>query len=78
MSEYPFNDDMAANRRIYEEGLRQHEIQSNAQSRRELAEKILLKLIEISAAFATLPDANNEGVKLAWQIADAFLKAENP
>jgi hypothetical protein len=48
--------------------------------RRELAEKILLKLIEIAptafetdAAGSVLPE---EGIKLAWSIADAFLKAE--
>lgn len=47
--------------------------------RRALAEKILLKLIEISpqVGFATF-DTNHygEGIKLAWETADAFLKAE--
>lgn len=51
-------------------------------SRRELAERILLKLIEIGPAMYQirregewLPAA--EGTRLAWAIADAFMKAEN-
>jgi hypothetical protein len=49
-------------------------------SRRELAEKILLKLIEIApTAFDnTNSESPNEGARLAWSIADAFLKAEQP
>jgi hypothetical protein len=47
-----------------------------AAERRELAEKILLKLIEVSPA-ATMANEEGEGIRLAWQIADAFLKAEN-
>lgn len=51
--------------------------------RRELAEKILLKLVEMSpnvifgwkdSGDGTVPDG--EGSKLAWAIADAFLKHE--
>ena len=47
--------------------------------RRELAEKILLKLIEISPGvgfFAGDSAGDGEGVRVAWSIADAFLKAE--
>lgn len=44
-------------------------------TRRDLAEKILLKLIEVSPA-ATMASEEGEGIRLAWQIADAFLKAE--
>lgn len=51
-------------------------------SRRELAEKVLLKLIEIAPQAFKLDDANSltlgNGVELAWWIADAFLKAESP
>jgi hypothetical protein len=47
-----------------------------ANRRAELAEKILLKLIEVSPA-ATMASEEGEGIRLAWQIADAFLKAEN-
>jgi hypothetical protein len=45
-------------------------------SRRALAEKILLKLIEVSPA-ASMASEEGEGIRLAWQIADAFLKAED-
>jgi hypothetical protein len=44
--------------------------------RRELAEKVLLKLIEVSPA-ATMASEEGEGIRLAWRIAEAFLKAEN-
>ena len=50
-------------------------------ARRELAEKILLKLIEIAPQAFKLDDANSltlgNGAELAWWIADAFLKAES-
>lgn len=47
-------------------------------ARRELAREILLKLIEIApTAFDnTNSESPNEGARLAWSIADAFLKAE--
>jgi hypothetical protein len=44
--------------------------------RRELAEKILLKLIEVSPAATLTSGKDGEGIRLAWDIADAFLKAE--
>jgi hypothetical protein len=55
---------------------------ADTSTRRELAEKILLKLIEIAptSIYETagvdelLPAA--VGAKMAWEIADAFLKAE--
>jgi hypothetical protein len=48
-------------------------------TRRELAKEILLKLIEIApTAFDNAnSESPNEGARLAWSIADAFLKAEN-
>lgn len=48
-------------------------------SRRALAEKILLKLIRISPHFdfEMGKPSYGDGVKMAWDIADAFLKAEN-
>lgn len=48
--------------------------------RRELAEKILLKLIEIAPAMFELDSGGSSlpaaGAQLAWVISDAFLKAE--
>lgn len=47
--------------------------------RRVLAEKILLKLIEISPSMGFITGdsvKDGEGVRVAWSIADAFLKAE--
>lgn len=49
-------------------------------ARRELAEKILLKLIEIAPQVFKIDDPYSatlgNGAELAWWIADAFLKAE--
>jgi hypothetical protein len=46
--------------------------------RRELAEKILLELVRMSptALVRSADDSAVGGAKLAWSIADAFLKAE--
>ena len=54
------------------------EMDARAQ-RRALAEKILLKLIRISPHFDFEMEkpSYGDGVKMAWDIADAFLKAEN-
>ena len=47
------------------------------QYRRALAERILLKLIEIApTGFDSDVVSSGEGAKLAWSIADAFLKHE--
>jgi hypothetical protein len=48
-------------------------------SRRDLAEKILLKLIEISPTLRFDADSpeTGEGIRMAWRIADAFLRAES-
>lgn len=51
-------------------------------SRRELAEKVLLKLIEIAPQVFEIDDPDSatlgNGAELAWSIADAFLKVEAP
>jgi hypothetical protein len=50
-------------------------------SRRELAERILLQLLAVSPAIYQLerdgPTLLEGGPQLAWSIADAFLRAEN-
>jgi hypothetical protein len=49
--------------------------------RRELAEKILLELLRLTAIPRSMEDAStyvsSEGARLAWIIADAFIAAEN-
>ena len=46
-------------------------------ARRELAEKILIKLIEVAPYAHDERPISGDGVRLAWDIADLFLRAEN-